>query len=484
MNKSDSQKIFAQFLDVVQEVPEKIALITDQSQMSYRDISNLARVIDIQLSQYNIKKGQTIVLASKRAEFVFAFLIVSSFRNFTLVFASDREIKNGGLEFDRIVGTEESPCFSVASQIIIEPAWFDLMGSIPEWNWDGNEEGSCAFVTTTSGSTGRPKFVYLSEEAILKDIAEIRWDSGSELRSMRHVSTSQTTAGVSLRTNLRVLLAGGSVIATCESLQTAIQMAELWRASNMTTTPGAMQATLSQNKSEQYLSNLRKIVLMGAYAPTELLQKLSEKTPAEVFTSYGASETGPLIIDRFDRESPSQAGHMGRIDRSDIDAVFCDEDGKIDRDLSKGELVIKFKEPYERKYLGSSVEETYLQKDLFRSGDILRRNGDVFYYLGRKKNVLNQNGNKYSLESIEQTLKSVFPNTEFVALAVKDQQGFEQLGLTYSGRTELSHASVQHILKQKWSAMTLGRLLRLQGIPMTANGKVDRKKIENNLTSQ
>lgn len=481
MNTPSNEKIFSRFLDVAQRLPEKVALLTDKSQMSFGDIVRLVQVIDVQLSQYNLQDGETIALSTKRAEFVFAFIILASFRNLTLVFATASDLKRGGLKVNRLVGTKEADGFEKAKQIIIDADWFQMMGSLPSGDWGKHKDGQCGFVLNTSGTTGKPKFIYLSEQALLQDMSATQWESDKDLEAQRHISTSQNTAGISIRFNLRVLLAGGSVIATDQSMNAAFQLADLWRASHMTTTPGAMQAALKLNRPEQFFTGLKSIVLMGASAPADLLDRITAMTSARIAISYGSTETGPLTQYPYDPLALAAEGYLGKACRTDIDFIFESAGDEVDPDLPEGELIIHFRTANERRYLGHSEEETEFQSTHFRSGDLVRRSDDELYFLGRKKNILNQGGNKYSLEAIELFLNEAFSGSEFVALPVLQEQGSEELCVVHTGPGDLKAETVQVCLSQKWTGLKLARLVRLDEIPLSANGKVDRIKLQSDL---
>ena len=472
-----AQQILHRFLKVVAEQPDRIALITEKSQISFGDLEGLVQVLDLQTSNSGIKSGQTIVLATRRLEFVIAFMLLASFRGFTLVFASDREVIAGGLEFDQIIGTETYGQIDSAKQIIITSDWFALIGSLPAPNWNVTNLPEAAFVTATSGTTGRPKFIKMSETAKLSDIDNMRRQNPEDLNTTRFISAMPPNASVSLNMSIAVLLDGGAVISPNEQTTGILQTIDLWNASHFIATPAIIQTILNLDNCKQFLRGLKEIAILGAASPNVLLQKLRTVTSAQIVTLYGASETGAIFENVFDVGSSPKDNCLGRLYRNDLTVGILNNLQGENPTISEGEAVISFLSPAARSYVGDADIQPKFDGQEFVTGDILRKEGDIWYYVGRNSLIYNQNGSNYSLESIEGCLLANFQNTFFASTSYSDSEGMEALCIYYAGDATLKLTEIEIRLSRHWPRMKVGRVIQLSKIPRGPTGKIDRQKL-------
>ncbi|TAG18874.1 MAG: hypothetical protein EAZ40_11110, partial [Rhodobacterales bacterium] len=58
--------LIASFARTALARPQKIALITEKSQMSFHDLLQLVQVMDLELVTRGLRTGQTVVMASRR----------------------------------------------------------------------------------------------------------------------------------------------------------------------------------------------------------------------------------------------------------------------------------------------------------------------------------------------------------------------------------------------------------------------------------
>ena len=73
--------LIIEFLDVAARHSAKLALITERSQLTYAALTDLVATLDLALSRNGVQHGQTVVLASKRPEFVIAMPLLASLRS-------------------------------------------------------------------------------------------------------------------------------------------------------------------------------------------------------------------------------------------------------------------------------------------------------------------------------------------------------------------------------------------------------------------
>ena len=100
--------LIAEFAKLAADLPQKIALITGQSQLTYRDILVMVQVLDDKLTAQGIFPGQTVAVASPRAEFIIPLALVASWRGWTVVFSgnSPQPLVEAGVAYDWLILTE------------------------------------------------------------------------------------------------------------------------------------------------------------------------------------------------------------------------------------------------------------------------------------------------------------------------------------------------------------------------------------------
>ena len=113
-------KLIARFAAMAHQRPQQIALITERSQMTRRDILAMLHVIDTQLAARGVRPGQTVILDSARAEFTVVFALLLSLRGLRVVFSPVAAVLEGGIAFDWAVGPEPMLALPPERQIIMD----------------------------------------------------------------------------------------------------------------------------------------------------------------------------------------------------------------------------------------------------------------------------------------------------------------------------------------------------------------------------
>lgn len=467
--------LFELFSRTANAFPDRIALITESSQMSFQDVLDLVGVLDMQLQTRGVREGDVVVLSTSRAEMVIAFALLLSKRSISVIFSPVERAMAAGIDFDRIVSTKAHPDLPEDKQIIISPEWFTLMGAVPDLGAQSND-GNGSFVFSTSGTTGNPRFVSFPEASRLHDLLAMRTIPEDDLQRIRFMTTAGANTGLAMNNNLSVLLAGGSVVALDKDSSKALQFANLWRVSHLMTMPAVIQQALQMPNATQYLSTLEEIEIGGAHTPDPLLAELSTVTRASIVTSFGATETGALFRRPAKSDTPRQMGEIGRLFRNDVDVVFLDETLTEHPDASEGIMGIRLPADAPRAYLGEDQFQggTGFKDGVFVSGDWGKRDGETYFVTGRMKRVLNLNGSKFSLDEIHFWLGTHLPEgAELAVAATKDPHGMEQLEIFVANAKDVSRGDLDRALSKRWQYLSIGQYHEIEKMPLTDSGKID-----------
>jgi non-ribosomal peptide synthetase component E (peptide arylation enzyme) len=465
--------------------PQKIALITGKSQMSYLDILQLVQVLDMELMTRGLREGQTVVMASKRPELCIALTLLLSWRGLTVIFGPPEQVTDAGLAYDFVLATDPSPAIPLERALIIEPAWFGLMGTLPLPDFTaptGRKPGT--FVYRSSGSTGLPKFIRSSEADRVADAPRNAFMGEVDLGARRLMSTLTLHSGWSMSVVLATLLAGGSVIALEEGASNALPWIDLYHVDTLTTSPAMLQLYLNEPGAGQYLTGLRDIRLGGAQAGPRLLEEFSRLCTARLHLGYGSAEIGPCFRWIHDAAHPRPEGYLGPLRRPDLELGFFDND--LNPLPGAREGLVGFRPvagTFLRQYMvaGDDAKAGFI-KGWFLTGDILRREGEDYFIIGRAKEVVNYGGNKFALAQVRQVLEARFPGAMIAPVVLQDADGIERLGVVYSAPRSLSEGELTAAVARHFKGLKVLRCLRVDRLPLTETGKVDVRRAKEMLT--
>lgn len=237
---------------------------------------------------------------------------------------------------------------------------------------------------------------------------------------------------------------------------------------------------LSRNKKKHVLNKLRLITNTGAYLPESYIQQLSRMIPkCNIFIMFGLTECKRISI-LTPTEYHLKPNSVGR-PLNETECFVVDEVGNINRDGSKGELVVR----------GSNVMNGYwrspkLTNEKFKSwGEGFERvlfTGDIFsidedgylYFYGRKDNIFKQNGFRISSNEIESAALSI-PNIQQAILIPKHKDQGSILFI----KGDIDIDEIFKLLRPKLEDYKLpNSIVNVEGFPYTSSGKIDKIKVK------
>ncbi|MBW6506408.1 MAG: acyl--CoA ligase [Rhodobacteraceae bacterium] len=465
------------FCETVARNPEKTALITEKSQLSFAELLGLARILEARLMERGLRQGMRVVLDADRPEFQLAFALVLSRRSLTVIFAKAAQVIEAGVAFDLVVCAASLALVPPARQIVIEADWFADLGTGDAGDFAEAFGAGGHFVHSSSGTTGRPKFIISDEARQLHSVAG-RGPvlDGEALAGMRMLTSVSTRMSWALLTVLRVLVGGGSAVVLSEHRNRPLQYIDLYRVSFFMTTPAVARQMLEVDTAAQYLTSLRAVRIGGAACSPELLRNLMGLSGARIVVGYGAAEFGELCTASLEPNEEIREGYIGEISRPDFEIAFFDDRMQPKPDATEG--IVGFRDPRPkggRAYL-NPVEgdgSTGYIGGYFFPGDIMRREGQSLFLIGRVKNIINVSGNKISLDAVQAVLEDALAVNAIACLAVSDDLGLEKLAVVYAGADDIAPEAVQALLDARFAPLQLDRMLRKSALPIGLSGKID-----------
>ncbi|MFF0740410.1 amino acid adenylation domain-containing protein [Streptomyces sp. NPDC004111] len=349
-----------------------------------------------------------------------------------------------------------------------------------------------AYVIYTSGSTGRPKGVTLTHRGLANRLA---WMQGAYGLTAGDRVVQKTPFGfdVSVWEFFWPLLEGAAlVVARPGGHRDPTYLAELIRRERVTVAhfvPSMLQAFVAEPTARECLS-LRAVVSSGEALPVALCDRFHAVLPVPLHNLYGPTEAA-IDVTAFTCEPGAGAGSGGGvpIGRPVWNTRVFVLDGVL-RPVPvgvAGELYLAGVQ-LARGYLGRPglTAERFVANPygvagerMYRTGDLVRWSVDgQLEYLGRTDDQVKVRGFRIELGEIEAALLT-HPSVAQAAVVVReDRPGDKRLAgyVVAAGDTDAAQIRV-HLARMLPDHMVPAVIVVLGELPLTVNGKLDRKAL-------
>lgn len=364
-----------------------------------------------------------------------------------------------------------------------------------EWTTQGIEENpdlditvtSLAYCLYTSGSTGQPKGVmiehgnlcnFVNSNPINTEITNYT-DNGTVSLALAAI-----TFDVSVMEEFIPLCNGMTIcMANEEEIHNPLALAELLiknKVDIMKCTPSYMTNIIEVPQMAPALAGIRAFDIGAEAFPPTLYGKMRKvNKTAKIVNSYGPTECTVSCTTKVlgDGEEINIGGPL-----TNMKVYVVNRKNKILPVGINGELII----------CGSGVGRGYVNlpdknkaaffhfKGLkaYHSGDLVRWNdkGEIVF-LGRLDNQVKLRGLRVELDEIENAINS-YDGVKMSKVIVRNNGSEEYLAGYFTAEKEVDIALLTEHLKSKLTYyMVPGALMQLEKMPLTVNGKIDKKQL-------
>lgn len=483
--------VYDLFKKQVKNTPNKLAISYKNTALTYKSLNNLANLIALTLKKHSIQAGDIVCLAfSDSIEFVASILATQKLG--VCYIPIDINYPDERIEY--IVNNSKAKCVlthpKALSSIHLDKnmvlridlnTYPSLNDSIENFDYDLKEE-DLAYIIYTSGSTGKPKGVKICHKSLSN---YIRW----AIKQYVHGEETNFPLFSSVAFDLTVTsiytpLCSGNTIYIYQNDNAELLLKDIItdnKVQIIKLTPGHF--TLLQDLD---LSNsiVCKFILGGDILTKEMCEKITSlfSHPIHIYNEYGPTEAtvGCMIYEYNANDTYTSVPIGYPIDHTQI--LILNNDLELVPLGSIGEMYISGdglalgytdnKKTTER-FLDNPF---YPESKLYKTGDlaILHPNG-VMEYLGRSNFQVKLNGYRIELGEIQSILLT-HPSIKDVYASLIEINKHKLLCAYYVADEEIENLS-DFLKKDLPSYMIPNYFIRLDKLPLTINGKIDKSAL-------
>ena len=464
--------IYDRFAAVVDEQGLNIALITAKQTVTYEALRTAVDNFAAVLAGKGLKSGQMIGIDFSHPEFYVIALLAANRLGAGVVQteAIDSQLLNPRPSL--ILSDSDVPVQQRAGATLIDATWFTKkdIGRLPGRR-SARDSLICMF--GTSGSTGKRKYLQISETNILTRLPFKRHMIEEETRLL---ATMGARTAVATELHLTALLSGASVMLLPPEPQNLPYYIDLFGATSLVSTPLLISDLITLDLPREIFRSLDRVVMAGAAAAPEVVERAASRICPNVILSYGSTETGTTANFYYAQDKAHYVpGVVGKLNPG-VDLELVDETGAPVAEGDEGSIRIK-REGFlvENAYANPLEDETdRFVDEWFYPGDRGRFDGvGNLIICGRDDNVINAGGNKYAIELIESVLEEKLGNP-CIVLAGEATQNTAQIILVLQGESPSHFQFGADVLRGRFKRVGLERVYEVAALPMTDTGKKDR----------
>lgn len=480
-------------LKVADRRPEKVALIWENSRMSYDELKKEVCVFASSLKRLGLGKNSKVGMIMKNSPDSLCLWLGSLMAG--CVFIPFNTALKGEILLYQLndskpdilfiddsllpsLGKIDLSCKIIISSKNKESDQLEDSKSLGEDNFSPPEvkPSDTAEIIYTSGTTGIPKGVSLPHYSFInraREIAQIVSLSDNDI--LFNCLPFFHTSG-QVMTTLPALLFG-----LTSSQLDWFHVTKFWSFAKSTGSTVSfllmrMVNLLLRASEDYFVKNSVRAIMCGG-VKEEIQKEFVRKFSVELVEGYGMTETCGIAI--FNRINDNKVGSIGR-PLSSVEVKLVNEKG-LDVEKGKaGEIYLKEKIPNTmfKGYLNNL--SPFISGGWFPTGDIAFQDKEgYFYYVERKKDIIRSRGENISPSQIEGIAENYHSVIECAAVGVESRDtGDEEIMLVIKAKDKIDLRDFFFFLSSKLPFFMVPRYIYfVDELPKTANQKVKRDEL-------
>ncbi|MGH2666631.1 amino acid adenylation domain-containing protein [Flavobacterium sp.] len=462
---------------MAKEHPDETALISHGEKISYVFLDKQSDALANYLaSGCDIKKGDFVGIELERNSWTIIVIlaVLKAAAVYVPIDPSYPETRKNYIQ-------QDSGCKLIITSGILEEFKSTSHHYAEEYTSEITSE-DLAYVIYTSGSTGNPKGVQITHASFADYVITFKNYFGLTQKDSV-VQQASISFDTSIEEIFPILISGGTLVFHEEKsdFEALFRLCQEYKITILSTNPYALHY-LNQAYDGYHLA-LRVLISGGDILQPNHVDNLWDKVA--VYNTYGPTESTVCAtyhqinkIESFvsiGKPIPNRQVYIMEPDSIQLAPVGI-----------KGELCISGK-GLSAGYLNQTelTKEKFVQNPfnpdllMYRTGDLGRwlTDGNI-EFLGRKDDQVKIRGFRIELGEIETALLSYSAHIKQAIVQVKELKGEKVLVGYYVSDTEIEKSSIRVYLQEKLPEyMVPGFYVALESIPLTSNGKIDRKAL-------
>ncbi|NOQ25906.1 MAG: amino acid adenylation domain-containing protein [Bacteroidales bacterium] len=489
-NYPKDKTIIQLFKENVIKLPVATALIFNNESKTFLELDELSNSVAIELTKRGVESGQLIGLMIDRSiEMIIGILGIlkagAAYLPMDPLYPEERNqliIEKSEIEYV-LVNNKRSENIKATQIDILKDINFEetVFESIKT-----NKE-NLAYVIYTSGSTGEPKGVMIDNQNVVNFVFSM----------FELIQTKQTDTLLSLTTvafdifglELFVpLLSGAKMVLGNNEEQTEprliSKLIEKHKVNILQLTPSRLKLIIEEAEGRKDLAKIGKLLVGGEEFPFGLYQTVKEFFPGLLYNMYGPTETTIWsAIKKLDNKDVLNIGKP--IGNTNI--YILNEDNKMQAIGIAGELCISGDGVGKGYFANDQLTHEKFISDPFIEGETLYKTGDLarwlsngeLEFIGRIDNQVKIRGYRIEIGEIENSILKNNEVKECVVIVREDTNKEKYLCayLVINGENEIIESIKETLMFHLPEYMIPSFFINVDAIPLTANGKIDRKKL-------
>lgn len=481
------KSFYEQFKTIARNLPNKVAINDKPEILTYEKLCIKIELLVANLYKLDLKKVKTIGIIGNRTANSISLMAALQYLRIPYTFLDDKNSQErleyilNDAEVDYIINCyrnqDDLPNISSNYEIINYSSLESTLNNETEVRTTNFSSEFCQLIYT-SGSTGNPKGIEMTFENILA----LSFDNGfyNVKENDNFAQASSMAFDASIFEIWVPLLNGACVtiipdpVIDLSNWKKRIEDSRIttaWLTSGLFNTFSDLDMTVFKSLSSIFVGG-------EILSPKHVLNAIKQCKKTEFYNGYGPTENTTFttvykIPNELNIDIPIPIGKL----LNNSSAKVIDDSGNILPIGIPGELVVSgagVANGYHKSTSDTSFRNRGFEKQ-YKTGDIVIYDGALFHFVERKDRQVKIRGFRVELSEIEHIIEQI-PNVEKVAVIDITSNGMTKLLAFYTG-TVVSETLKKAIQNKLPGYMLPSILKRVSEIPLTLNGKVDKKRL-------
>ena len=499
MDYDESNTVINSFERQVIKKSDKIAIVSNGIKLTYSELNERANQLANKLKEAGVQQDNIVsVMVNRSPEMIIAIIAIlkcgATYLPIDPEYPIDRIIYMiEDSETKIVLVNDRTKENELNNSVTIN---IGLENNEIYQNYDKNVElksnsSSLAYVIYTSGSTGKPKGVRVTNRNLNNFVNGMKQliDFNSNKTMISVTTICFDIFGLemwcSLTSGMTLVIANEEE----QNMPTLLNKLCIENKVNMIQTTPSRYSTIFEDKCNlEFTKNLTEILVGGEAIGNKLLEKMQKVTQAHIFNMYGPTETTIWsTVKDLTKETIITIGKP----IANTQCYILNKNHKLLPTNVPGELYIG----------GTGVSNGYLKRDelnaekfisnYFKENDIIYNTNDLAYYtdkgeiihLGRTDFQVKIRGFRVELGEIEKIIENNCHIKQTVVVKKTLNSGHDALIAYYTSSNEdvetINNELREELTEELPQYMVPQYFIKLDKLPQTPNGKIDRKMLPN-----